>query len=401
MRTAVTASDWVRPCTDGTVAVAPGPSRKNHAVRAAMSTAAATAGHQRRRRRPPPSATTRPSSGGGGRVMATVSDRGRVATPPAARSDAGCEPCTGSAVVEVGWAAAAAAATPAGRASRAPAGRVARVRRTQGEELPGVGGPVVGVARRGDGDEVVERRRQAGDPARRRGHPAVHVLVGDVDGGVAGERLAAGEHLEEHQPGRVDVAAGVGDAALDLLGREVGDGAQQHALGARDGLAGHGPGQAEVGDLDGAVVVDDDVLGLDVAVDQALGVGLGERAQHRLQHVERGPRRKQPLLAHDVAQGLAGHVLHRQEDAAVVLALVVDGDDVGVRERRARAGLAAEPGDEALVVGEVLAHHLQGDLAVEPLVDGQVHRRHPAVGDPTEHAVAPVEGAPDERVAGG
>ena len=140
VRTAVTASDWVRPCTDGTVAVAPGPSRKNHAVRAAMSRAAATAGHQRRRRRPPPSATTRPSSGGGGRVMATVSDRGRVATPPAARSDAGCEPCTGNAVVEVGWAAAAAAATPAGRASRAPADRVARVRCTRARNSPASAG---------------------------------------------------------------------------------------------------------------------------------------------------------------------------------------------------------------------------------------------------------------------
>src|SRR6478609_12013108 len=96
VRTAVTASGWLRPCTDGTVAVAPGPSRKNQAVSAAISRAAATAGHQRRRRRPPwPSATTRPSSGGGGRVMATVSDRGRVATPPAAAADAGCEPCTG------------------------------------------------------------------------------------------------------------------------------------------------------------------------------------------------------------------------------------------------------------------------------------------------------------------
>ena len=271
----------------------------------------------------------------------------------------------------------------------------------EGEELGGVGGPLVGVACGGDGDELVEGRRQARDPARRAGHPAVHVLVGDVDGGLAGEGLGAGEHLEEHQPGGVDVAAGVGDAALDLLGGEVGDGAEQHALGAGDGLARDRPGQPEVGDLDRAVVVDDDVLGLDVAVDQALGVRLGERLEHRVEHVEGRPRREQALLAHDVAQGLPGHVLHREEDVAVVLALVEHGDDVGVGQRRGRARLATEAGDEALVVGEVLAHHLQGDLAVEPLVDGEVDRRHPAVGDPTEHAVAPVEGAPDQRVAGG
>ena len=108
-----------------------------------------------------------------------------------------------------------------------------------------------------------------------------------------------------------------------------------------DGLAGHRAGQAEVGDLDRAVVVDDDVLGLDVAVDQALGVRLGERLQHRLEHVEGGPGREQALLAQDVAQGLAGDVLHRQEDAAVVLALVVDtattlGCDSDALERASR-----------------------------------------------------------------
>src|SRR6478735_11329030 len=53
LRTALTASAWVRPCTDGTVAVAPGPSRQNHAVSPAMSADATMAGHQRRRRRPP------------------------------------------------------------------------------------------------------------------------------------------------------------------------------------------------------------------------------------------------------------------------------------------------------------------------------------------------------------
>ena len=38
------------------------------------------------------------------------------------------------------------------------------------------------------------------------------MAVSAVDG------LATGEHLEEHDPGRVDVAAGVGHAAVDVLG---------------------------------------------------------------------------------------------------------------------------------------------------------------------------------------
>ncbi len=130
-------------------------------------------------------------------------------------------------------------------------------------------------------------------------------------------------------------------------------------------------------------------------------MGLGEGLQHRLQHVERGSRGQRLAVAQHLAQGLPRHVLHREEDVAAVLALVEHGDDVRVRERRGRAGLVAEPGDEALVVGEVGEHDLEGDLAVEALVDGEVDRRHAAVGEATEHAVAPVEGAPEERVAGG
>ena len=41
-------------------------------------------------------------------------------------------------------------------------------------------------------------------------------------------------------------------------------------------------------------------------------------------------RRERALGLHHLAQGLAGDVLHGQEHAAVVLALVEHGDDVGV-----------------------------------------------------------------------
>jgi hypothetical protein len=229
----------------------------------------------------------------------------------------------------------------------------------------------------------------------------VDVLVGDVDRRVTGDGLGAGQHLEQHQPGGVDVAAGISDAPLHLFGGEVGDGAEQDTGRARDGLAGHGPGQTEVGDLDRAVVVDDDVLGLDVTVDQAVGVGLAEGEQHRFEDVERGARGEGPLLAHHLTQGQARNVLHDEEHDVTVATLVVHGDDVGVRQGCRRARLAVEAGDEALVVDEVLTHDLQRHLATEALVEGQVDGGHSAVGESTEHSIAPVEGAPDERVAVG
>ena len=113
------------------------------------------------------------------------------------------------------------------------------------------------------------------------------VAVGDLDRRLAVVGLGAGEHLEQQDAGGVDVGARVGDAALDLLGGQVGDGAHQHTGGRGvAGGAGHGPGEAEVGDLDAPVVGEQDVLGLDVAVDDAGVVGGAERGEHRLHDLQ-------------------------------------------------------------------------------------------------------------------
>ena len=127
-------------------------------------------------------------------------------------------------------------------------------------------------------------RHQAG----RRGHVLVDVPEGDLGGHLAGERLPAGEHLEEHDARGVDVGAGVGDAPGDQFRRQVGDGAEQDA--GAGGRGGGGAGQAEVGDLDPAVVGEDDVLGLDVAVHDAGAVRGAERVEHRFEHGQRLPR---------------------------------------------------------------------------------------------------------------
>ena len=59
------------------------------------------------------------------------------------------------------------------------------------------------------------------------------------------------------------------------------------------------------------------------------------------------------------------HVLHDDEVRAVLLAPVVDADDVGVVEARGVLRLPAEPLDEARVAGELGEEHLDRDAAVE------------------------------------
>jgi hypothetical protein len=99
---------------------------------------------------------------------------------------------------------------------------------------------------------------------------------------------------------------------------------------------------------------------------------------------------------HDLPQGQAVDQLHGEEHMSVVLTLVVDRDDIGVAQSGRGARLAAELLDEGLILGKVGAHDLERDLAIEPLVQGDVHRRHPAVGQVREHAIAPVEDMTDE-----
>jgi hypothetical protein len=260
------------------------------------------------------------------------------------------------------------------------------------EQHARVGRALAAVPGGGAGDQRVDVRRDAGGAQGRRGDVLVDVLVGHLDRGLALVRLGAGEQLVGHHADRVDVGAGVAGALGDQLGGEVGDGADEHPAGRGVlGVGADGLGQPEVGDLDPAVVGDEDVLGLDVAVHDPGAVRGGERGDDRLQQRERPRRRHRALLGDGVAQGVPGDQLHRQEDGAVVLALVVDRHDVGVRQLGRGARLAHEAGGEVGAVTEAGVHDLDRDGAVQAQVEGLVDRRHAAAGDARAHAVAAVE----------
>ena len=228
------------PPLTGTTVGEPGPMVKYQApaVAAASRSSAATAHFQVRAA----AAGTRRSRA---RVVAPVGCGGRTAGSPIGRA---VVRATATVLIPPS-----SAAAPSGRWSRSVGLSAARALRTSLRNSPASAG-------RWSGSRAVASATRASSsdgtdvhPGGRGGDRAVHVLVGDVDGGVAGERLGAGEHLEEDQPGGIHVAAGVGDAALDLLGREVGHRAEEHARLRRRGLGRHGAGEAEVGDLDRAV----------------------------------------------------------------------------------------------------------------------------------------------------
>ena len=100
-------------------------------------------------------------------------------------------------------------------------------------------------------------------------------------------------------------------------------------------------GQAEVQDLDPPVAGDEEVLGLEVAVDDALGVRGGEPPRDLDRVVERLAQR-QRAARHALAQRLAFEQLGDHVRRAVVRADVVDGEDVRVVERAGGARLLLE-----------------------------------------------------------
>ena len=259
-----------------------------------------------------------------------------------------------------------------------------------------VGGAVVGRLLGRPQHELIELLGHPGVLHARAGDRVGGVLEGDLHRLLALVGLLADEHLVQHDPERVDVAAGIGHAARHELGGEVGDRAEQ--LRAGGGVGRRGAREPEVADLDAAVFGEQHVLGLDVAVHDAGAVGRGEAGQDRV-HDRDGLRHRQAaLLAQQLAKRDAGKVLHDEVGHVAVLALVEHVDHVRVGQPCGGPGLLDEPALEHGVIAEVPVHHLEGDPALEAQVGGDVHGRHAAARDARAHPVSAVDQTSDQRV---
>ncbi len=210
------------------------------------------------------------------------------------------------------------------------------------------------------------------EPRRRQRVLLQHLVHGGR--GRAAEGALARQELVEDDAGREQVGATVDGESHDLLGRHVARRAEHRAhlrhvrrFDVRD---------AEIGDLDAAVLEQDDVGRLDVAVNDAEPVRVAERVEDPGHHPHDVGGRE-PLVGFEVALELAtADEFHRDVPDALVLADFVDRDDVGVRQPPGSLRLAAKAGNHRLgmLAGELVrANRLERDDAldhgVEPLVD--------------------------------
>ncbi len=186
---------------------------------------------------------------------------------------------------------------------------------------------------------------------------------------VADEGRPAGDHLVEHRAEGVEVRLWGALPAKRLLRRHVSHGPQHHPV-LREPGAVEGDRQSEVANLGRAVGGDEDVGGLEVAVDEAAAMDEGEATADVLRDGEGAFHRQAVVLGLLKEPGdiPAAHELFDDERRAVVVADVVDGDEVGMTpEASHRLRFTVHPfvADE---VEPVCADRAEGHLAVEAAV---------------------------------
>ena len=167
-------------------------------------------------------------------------------------------------------------------------------------------------------------------------------------GGWAGVRWFAPEHLVQHAGQRVLVAAAVERFGHSLLRAHVDRSAEHEACLRKRSTAvsGDRARDAEVGD-DGAAILQQNVLGLDVAMDDPASMRVRERGRDLVANPERVIYGELALAVEPAAERLALDQRHHVEEqglrAGVGGAGVVEREDVGVAERRGGLDLPEEP----------------------------------------------------------
>ena len=158
------------------------------------------------------------------------------------------------------------------------------------------------------------------------------------------------------------------------------------------GVAAERAGDAEIGH-EGVGAGEEDVLGLEIAVDDALLVGVAERVGGLADDPDRVGNRKLSLAREPGPQGLALDERHREpEDPAPALrpsrSAVEHGEDVRVLQPRGEPDLALEPlGAERH--GELGVQDLERDRTVVPKIVHEVDGRHAAAAELALDPVAP------------
>ncbi len=136
-------------------------------------------------------------------------------------------------------------------------------------------------------------------------------------------------------------------------------------------------GETEVENLSVTAARDENVGGLDVAVNDVLGMGGVERVGDVSGEREEGVE-LQGHVCQYVFERLAVEEFHGDERMALVFANLINRADVGMVERGSGAGLAAKALERQKITRDIVGKEFEGDEAAELHVFGFVDDAHPA-----------------------
>jgi hypothetical protein len=187
------------------------------------------------------------------------------------------------------------------------------------------------------------------------------------------------------EPERVDVALCRHLRARELLGRHVSGSALADPLGVIHGARG---GNAEVHQLRMTILVQHDVGGLQVAMQDAEGANGGEPRANLTRQLDTllfgewspPPQRCREILPFDV--------LHREKQMTVDVADVVHAAHVRVRDLPGEADLVVELREPPRIARQRGRQELQRDLLAETEIVGLIDDTHAAAPERSNDAVA-------------
>ncbi len=213
------------------------------------------------------------------------------------------------------------------------------------------------------------------------------------------ERGRPGEHHEEGGAERVEVGL-EGDAPVPrLLGRDEGDGPDEVARARERVPARLLPRETEVAELGRSLCVEEDVPGLEVAVDEPRPVDGAEPARDPRRDRERLAPRDRSLPSQAVMERTPGDELEDEVGVPLDLAVGVDPHDVGMLDDRDALGLAPEPLEAHAVRDHLARHDLERHRAAE-VVLGPEDDSHPAAAELPLDDVCPESSPGPERQHG-
>ena len=188
------------------------------------------------------------------------------------------------------------------------------------------------------------------------------------------EGAVAGEHFGENHAQSPNIATPIDLPAHSLFGRHVANGADDSVLGSR--LVTEDASQAEVNDLDQAGGSEHDIGGLDVAMDNAAGMGFRQAGCHLRGDID-GFVGGERAAANTRGQREA--VVEGHDNKGLAVGSFLDSmnhTDVGMIEGGGGAGLAQKSRFVALVGVEVGRQELESNSTLQAEIERTIHFAH-------------------------